>query len=146
MWVIILAIFWTLIRLSSLAHKLIELLKADIPDTWKNLMLQKARALCRSYFNNQRANIISSALKTISEICFLQYIQKYSTYLNHRLKFLKWEMFSTNDTLQMRNILRIVEACFSCTAHEKHRGNWDLDFWVCRLELSSWLAHIRIFY
>ena len=131
---------------SSLAHKLIELLKADISDTWKNVMLQKARALWRSYFNHQRAHVISSTLKTISEICFLQYIEKYYTYLNHRLRSLKWEMFNTNDTLQMRNILRIVEACFSYTAHEKHSGNFDLDFWVCRLELSSWLAHIRIFY
>ena len=56
---------------SSLAHKLIELLKADISDTWKNVMLQKARALWRSYFNHQRAHVISSTLKTISEICFL---------------------------------------------------------------------------
>ena len=39
-------------------------------------------------------------------------------------------MFNTNDTFQMRNILRILEACFSCTAHEKHSGNFDLDLWV----------------
>lgn len=62
--------FWTLIRLCSLAHKLTELSKANIPASWKNLMLQKTRALWRSYFNNQRTNIISSSLKTISEIYF----------------------------------------------------------------------------